>query len=68
LFLKILLGLVSSLNPITHYVLLRLDYPLNVQEFFGQIFPLLTFNLFDTGWLYEMVFGLTRFKDGPYSD
>ena len=65
---KILLGLVSSLNPITHYVLLRLDYPLNVQEFFGQIFPLLTFDLFDTGWLYEMVFGLTRFEDGPYND
>jgi len=63
-----LLGLVSSLIPITHYVLLRLDYPLNVQEFFGQIFPLLTFNLFDTQWLYEVVFNLTGIEDGPFSD
>jgi hypothetical protein len=35
LLLKLLLGMVSTLTPLTHYVLLQLDYPVSVQEFFG---------------------------------
>lgn len=40
-----LLGLIDSLSIITHMFCISLNYPANVSDFFGSIFPLISFNL-----------------------
>ena len=55
-----LLGLVESISMITHMFLLSLMYPVNVQDFFGQIFPLISFDLLPFDVINEEIF---RFEE-----
>ena len=50
------LGLISSLSLIAHYVLIDLNYPANLHDFFSQIFPLISFDLIPTDDLYSFIF------------
>jgi hypothetical protein len=63
-----LLKMVSTLAPITHYILFNLEYPLNLQEFFGTLAPLIYFDLIDTDELYETIFWVSRFDDSPFTE
>ena len=60
--LKELLGFVIPLTAITHFVLLDLLYPANLADFFSQIFPLIAFDVFDTEYLYEKIFNLSKYR------
>ena len=66
--LKELLGFVIPLTAITHFVLLDLNYPANLADFFSQIFPLISFDLFDTTELYEIVFSVSDFVSEPKNE
>jgi len=59
--LSTLLGLVSTLTVITHYILIELNYPANLEEFFKILFPLITLNLIPTDQAYAIVFGTSNF-------
>ena len=37
--------MIANLQIITHMFLLSLEYPANVQEFFGGLFPVVTFDV-----------------------
>jgi hypothetical protein len=63
-----LLKNVSTLAPITHYILFNLEYPLNLQEFFGSFAPLIYFDLIDTKELYEAIFWTSRFDGSPFTE
>jgi hypothetical protein len=52
-----LLGIVSSLGIIIHFVIIDLAYPLRMQIFFADLFPLITFDIIPTDVLYDMLFG-----------
>ena len=45
LILNQLLGVIANLQIITHMFLISLEYPANVQEYFGGLFPLVTFDM-----------------------
>jgi hypothetical protein len=55
-----LLGMIESISLITHMFLLTLMYPVNVQDFFGQIFPLISFDLLPFDDINEKIF---RFEE-----
>lgn len=57
-----LLGMISTLATITHFVLINVNYPQNLQEFMSYIFPLITFGLFSPD--YEGIFRISEFEDG----
>jgi len=59
--LSTLLGLVSTLTIITHFILIELNYPANLQEFFKILFPLITLNLIPTDHIYGVVIGTSNF-------
>jgi hypothetical protein len=63
-----LLKNVATLAPITHYILFNLEYPLNLQEFFGTLAPLIYFDLIDTEDLYESIFWTSRIDDSPFTE
>ena len=58
-----LLGLVSSLNIILHFMCMGLDYPLRMQLFFGGLFHLITFDAMPTDDLYNLLFSTKSFED-----
>jgi hypothetical protein len=59
--LSTLLGLVSTLTVITHFILIELNYPANLEEFFKILFPLITLNLIPTDQAFAIVFGTSNF-------
>jgi hypothetical protein len=44
--LNSLLSIISSLGIILHLFLVTLEYPVELLEFFGLLFPLITFDVF----------------------
>ena len=66
--MNLILGAISTLTPITHYVLIDLHYPANLMEFFRTIFPLVSFDLLDTEDFYEFIFRPSEFEDGSRSE
>ena len=44
--------MVEPLTIILHMSLIDLNYPLNLQNFFSQLFPLITFDIIPTDNLY----------------
>lgn len=48
--------------------MMDLNYSLNLQEFFGHLFPLITFDILPSDRLYEYVFGLSEIDDSPISE
>jgi hypothetical protein len=52
---------------ITHFCLLDLDYPLNLLKFFGDLFPIIAFDILPEGW-YEKMFNLSELEDESISD
>ena len=66
--LNSMLGLIASVGLIAHYVLIDLNYPANLRDFFSQIFPLISFDLVPTDELYSFVFETDLYEDGPISE
>jgi len=66
-FINKLLGMISALGFITHFCLLNLDYPLNLLNFFAQLFPLIAFDFLPTEW-YTSIFALEGLEDEPLTD
>jgi hypothetical protein len=62
-----LLGLVGELTIVSHFVVLDLHYSVNLQTFFGSIFPLLIFDVLPTDDWYETIFTLSKVVDEPKS-
>ena len=59
-------AIINSVKPlklITHMILIPLNYPANLQDFFSQIFPLITFDLIPTEEIYELIFRSLSFDD-----
>lgn len=54
--LSSLLGIIASLGIILHMFLLQLNYPVEMMNFFGLLFPLITFDAFPVSGLYEKWF------------
>ena len=50
------LSIVDNLGLILHLFILTLEYPINVQNFFAAMFPLITFDMFPTDELYQVMF------------
>ena len=50
--------------------ILTLEYPIHVMDFFGALFPLITFDLFPTDELYEGMFHWEEndIDDDPIND
>ena len=63
-----ILKFIRPLNLITHMTLIPLNVPINLQEFFAKIFPLVCFDIIPTDKLYEFIFKSSNFEDGPLSD
>jgi hypothetical protein len=63
-----ILSSVSSLGVIFHMFLISLDYPVELMEFFGLIFPLITFDALPVGPLYEKIFKFEKINDQVLSD
>ncbi len=63
LLLNQLLGTISSLGIIIHFVCINLDYPLRMQLFFGGLFPLITFDPLPTDIAYNYLFETQSFED-----
>lgn len=63
-----LLELVGPLAIVTHFVLLDLEYPVNIQEFFGLIFPMITFDVFPTDDLYQAQFQVNDMEDDALTE
>ena len=60
-FMNTILGAVQSLSIITHMFVISLDYPLELTNFFGQLFTLVTFDIvpyideiFDYGFNFQL--------------
>jgi hypothetical protein len=49
---KLVLDLINPLKVFVHMALLDLLYPANVADFVGQLFPLITFDLIPTQYIY----------------
>jgi sterol desaturase/sphingolipid hydroxylase (fatty acid hydroxylase superfamily) len=52
-FLSSLLSIVTSLGIILHMFLVKLNYPVELMNFFAIIFPLITFDAIPVAGLYE---------------
>ena len=63
-----ILGTVEPLGTITHFVLLDLNYPANLWDFFKNIFPLITLDLIPTDYVYEEIFALESIDDESESE
>ena len=64
--LYVVSAIITSVKPlklITHMILIPLNYPANLQDFFSQIFPLITFDLIPTDKLYELIFRSSSIDD-----
>jgi len=46
----------------------NLIYPVNLQDFFGALFPLLTFDMIPTDEIYETIFGFSKIDTQPLTD
>jgi len=46
--------MITALGFITHFCLLNLDYPLNLLNFFAQLFPLIAFDFLPTEWFIKI--------------
>jgi hypothetical protein len=62
-----LLGLVAELTVVSHFVVLDLNYSINLQDFFRQIFPLLIFDFLPTDDWYQKYSTLSEVDDKPKS-
>lgn len=54
--MNVILSSVTSLGVIFHMFLISLDYPVELMNFFGFIFPLITFDALPVSPLYEKIF------------
>jgi hypothetical protein len=59
-FLNRLLGFVSGLSVILHMFLVTLNYPVQLLEFFGLLFPLITFDAIPVSGPYEKMFNFAE--------
>ncbi len=55
-----LLSIISSLGIIMHLFLVPLNYPVEMMDFCNLLFPLITFDVFPVGSLYEKWFHFTE--------
>jgi hypothetical protein len=51
-----ILSCVLNVSLILHMFLVKLNYPAQMTNFFSLLFPMITFDLIPTSWLYEMIF------------
>jgi hypothetical protein len=58
--LNSLLSIISSLSIILHMFLVTLNYPVEMMNFFGMLFPLITFDVFPVGNVYEKWFHFSK--------
>lgn len=65
-----MLAIVENICIILHMFILTLEYPIHVMDFFGAMFPLITFDLFPTDELYESMFHWEEndIDDDPIND
>jgi hypothetical protein len=63
-----MLGLISELVYVSHMVVLELNYSVNLQVFFGSIFPLLIFDVLPSDDIFEVIFNLSEVPDEPRSE
>lgn len=61
-FLSSLLSIVTSLGTVLHIFLVRLNYPVELMNFFALMFPLITFDVIPVGNLYERWFHFSEIK------
>ena len=61
-FLSSLLSIVSSLGVILHMFLVRLNYPVELMNFFSIMFPLITFDTIPVAKLYERWFHFSEIE------
>lgn len=59
---------IKHLKIISHMILIPLNYPGNLMDFFAEIFPLYTFDLLPTDDLYEWMFRTSDFDDEDISE
>jgi hypothetical protein len=64
-FFKLVLDKIESLNLYTHLVTLDLLFPANVGDFVSQLFPLITFDLIPTEYIYPGMFKTDQITDEP---
>jgi hypothetical protein len=62
------LNIVDNLGLILHLFILTLEYPINVQNFFAAMFPLITFDMFPTDELYQVMFDFENIQTTPLTD
>ena len=62
------LNIVDNLGLILHLFILTLEYPINVQSFFAAMFPLITFDMFPTDELYQVMFDFENIQTTPLTD
>ena len=60
-----LLGQVRSLNFITHFMIMQLNYAAAVSVFYGSLFEFITFDIVPTDDIYGEIFD---FDSDPYSE
>jgi hypothetical protein len=60
--LSALLSIISSLGIIVHMFLVSLNYPVELMNFFGLLFPLVTFDVFPVSSAYEKWFHFAEIK------
>ena len=61
-FLSSLLSIVSSLGVVLHMFLVRLNYPVELMNFFSIMFPLITFDAIPVANLYERWFHFSEIE------
>jgi hypothetical protein len=67
--LNSLLSSIVSLGVIFHMFLVTLDYPAEMMNFFGLIFPLITFDALPIDSFYERIFKFSQITtDGVITD
>lgn len=63
-----MLSVVSSIGIILHMFLVSLNYPVEMMEFFGMLFPLITFDVLPVSGEYEKWFHFSQIEtDHPLS-
>lgn len=64
-----LLSIIASLGIILHMFLVTLNYPVEMMDFFGLLFPLITFDIFPVSGVYEKLFHFAEITtDHPLTD
>ena len=58
-------NLISPLKNISHFVLHKMNYPANIADFFGQLFPLIIFDIIPEDIL-SFVYRLDKAPDAPF--